>query len=114
MYTVSSIVEDIQRGILAYNMVETYFSYRLIYFINENDIGRKGYVDTSYENLRQSLENIIRDNLSTTNSVVISAVTVRKNGESISLLSRSYGFNLDGYFRQICGECANKNRSGNY
>lgn len=80
MYTISSIVEDVQRGILAYNMVETCFTYRIVYFINENGKGRKCYADTPYGNLRRSLENIIRGNLSTTNSVVISAVTVWKNG----------------------------------
>ncbi len=107
MYTVSNILEDIQRGILAHNMVETCFTYRIVYFINENSIGRKCYVDTQYGNLRWSLENIIRENLSTTNSIVISAVTVRKNGEIVSLLSRAYGFSLDGYFKQISGECKN-------
>ena len=114
MYTVSSIVEDVQRWILAHNMVETCFAYRIIYFVNENGNGRKMYVDTPYENLRRSLENIIRDNLSTTNSVVISAVTVWKNGEVVSLLSKSYGFSLDGYFRQIVGEKEKEYKNINY
>lgn len=114
MYTISSIVEDVQRGILAYNMVETCFTYRIVYFINENGKGRKCYADTPYGNLRRSLENIIRGNLSTTNSVVISAVTVWKNGEVVSLLSRSYGFGLDGYFRQIVGEKEKEYKNINY
>lgn len=114
MYTISSIAEDVQRGILAHNMVETCFAYRIVYFVNENSTGRKCYVDTPYENLRRSLENIIRGNLSTTNSVVITAVTVRKNGKIVSLLSRSYKFNLDGYFRQIVGEKEKEYKNINY
>lgn len=114
MYTVSSIVEDIQRGILAHNMVEDCFSYRIVYFVNENDIGRKCYVDTSYGGLRTALENIIRGNLTTTNTVVVAAVTVRKDREIVSLLSKSYKFNLDGYFRQIIGEKENEYKNINY
>ena len=114
MYTVSNIVSDVDRGILAHNMIETCFTYRLVYFVNENGNGRKMYVDTSYENLRQSLENIIRNNLSVTNSIVISAVTVWKNREIVSLLSRSYGYSLDGYFRQIVGEKEKEYKNINY
>lgn len=102
MYTITDIVDDVNRGITANNMIENYFLYRLVYFINENGKGRKCYVDTPYENLRQSLENIIRENLSTTNTIVIAAVSVRKNGETVSLLSRAYGFNLGEYFQKIC------------
>lgn len=112
MYTVSDILEDVDRGCAAHNMIETCFSYRIVYYINENGAGRKCYVDTTYENLRQSLKNIIRGNLSTTNSIVISVITVWKNGESVSLLNRAYGFSLDGYFRQINGEDRNGNNNG--
>lgn len=104
MYTVSDILEDIQRKITANNMIETCFSYRLVYFLNENGKGRKCYIDTSYGNLRRSFENIIRENLSTTNCIVLAAVTTRKSGETVSLLSRSYSFSLDGYFEQIIGK----------
>lgn len=104
MVTISNIITDIQRGIVAHNMIEDKFSYRVVYYINDNGKGTKHYIDTSYENLRKSLEGIIRENLSTTNSVVIPAVTVWKNGEVVSLLSRAYGFSLDGYFQQIVGE----------
>ena len=111
MYTISSIFEDISRGCVANNLNEEYFSYRIIFFINENGIGTKHYVDTSYGGLRKALENIIRGNLTTTNAVVLAAVTVRKNEETISLLGRSYAFSLEGYFHQIYGRC--KNDSGN-
>ena len=114
MYTVSDILQDIQRGILAHNMVETCFSYRVVYFVNENDKGTKFCVDTSYGGLRTALENIIRGNLTTANTVVIAVVTVRKGGESVSLLSRAYAFSLETYFNQISGKCVNKNRSVNY
>ena len=116
MYTLSDILTDINNGILANNMIETCFSYRIVFYINENGKGTKFYADTSYENLRRSLENIIRRNLSTTNSIVISAVTVWKNGESVSLLSKAYGFSLDRYFRQINGEerNGNNNRYGHH
>ncbi len=79
MFTISNILSDVGRSCLANNMVETYFSYRIIYYVNENDKGRKCYIDTSYENLRQSLENIIKRNLSTTNTVVVAAVTTLKD-----------------------------------
>ena len=114
MYTISSILDDLDGGILAHNMIETCFSYRIVYFVNENGNGRKIYVDTSYENLRRSLENIIRGNLTTTNTVVISAVTTLKDGKGVSLLSRAYGFNLSEYFRKICAEKEKDNINSNY
>lgn len=112
MYTVSSILNDLDRGIMAHNMIENYFSYRVVYFINFENRSEKCYIDTRYDGLRETLENIIRRNLTTINTVVISAVTVRKNGESVSLLNRAYGFNLSEYFRQICEESMERNRSG--
>lgn len=114
MITVSDIITDIQRGVAAHNMVETEFSYRLIYFINENRRGRKHYIDTQYDGLRNALENIIRENLSITNTVVVAAVTVRKDGECVSLLNRSYAFSLDGYFDQIVGRKEKDYVNSNY
>ena len=114
MYTISDIIMDINRGCMANNMVEDMFSYRIVFYINENGKGTKHYTDTSYENLRQVLENIIRENLTTTNTVVLAAVTVRKNGETVSLLSRAYGFNLGEYFRKICEEKEKESISSNY
>lgn len=113
MVTVSDIVKDIDRGILANNMVEDKFSYRIIFYINENGKGTKHYLDAPYSDLRTSLENIIRKNLSVTNSIVIAETTALKNGRCIRLLSRAYSFSLDGYFRQINGERENGNRCGN-
>lgn len=114
MVTVSDIITDINRGCIANNMIEDKFQYRIIYFVNEGDNGSKYYIDTNYNGLRRSLENIIRSNLSLTNSIVIAETTVLKNGKCVCLQSRPYAFSLDGYFKQISGECANKNRSGNY
>lgn len=113
MYTISDIIADINRGCTANNMVEDRFSYRIIYFVNEGNNGSKHYMDTMYDGLRRSLENIIRNNLSLTNSIVIAETTVLKNGKSVCLQSRSYSFNLDGYFKQISGECTNGNRNRN-
>lgn len=113
MYTISDILADINRGCIAHNLQEKCFSYRLIYFVNFGSKGEKHYIDVSYDGLRLELENIIRKNLSTTNSIVISAVTIWKNGEIVSLLSRSYGFCLSGYFEQIIGE-KEKNINSNY
>lgn len=81
MYTISDIISDMERCCLANNMIETCFSYRIIYFVNENGKGTKFYVDTSYAGLREALENIIRKNLSTTNTVVLAAITARKVGK---------------------------------
>ena len=108
MYTISNILDDIQRGTLANNMIEHAFSYRVIYFVNFGNKGEKHYTDTSYASLRDVLENILRGNLTTTNNVVIAAITVLKNKESISLLSRAYAFSLDEFFRQICCETKKK------
>lgn len=114
MFTVSDIIKDIDRGCLANNMVEDKFSYRIIFFVNEGNIGSKHYIDTAYNGLRKSLESIIRNHLSLANSVVIAETTVLKNGKSVCLQSKSYSFSLDGYFKQISGECADRNRNRNY
>lgn len=113
MYTISDIIADINRGCIANNMVEDMFRYRIIFFVNEGDHSSKYYIDTPYDGLRRSLENIIRSNLSVTNNLVIAETTVLKNGKSVCLQSKSYPFSLDGYFQQISGECRNSNRNRN-
>ena len=113
MFTISDILEDIQRKTTANNMIENCFYYRIVYFINENGKGTKHYIDMPYSGIRRSLENIIRKNLSVTNSIVVAEITALKNGKCIRLLSRSYSFSLDRYFKQINGERGNSNRYGN-
>ena len=93
MNTVSDILMDIDRGCLANNMIEDCFTYRIVYFVNEGNNGKKYYLDSSYRDLRKSLESIIRGNLTLTNNVVI--------------------FNLEEYFKRIKGEC-NSNRNNQY
>ena len=107
MYTISNIIADIDRGCLSNNMVEDRFSYRIIFFVNENGNGKgtKRYIDTSYDDLRKSLESIIREYLSVTNNIVVAETTALKNGKCVSLLSRSYAFSLEEYFHQIYGRC---------
>lgn len=111
MYTISDIIRDIDRGCLANNMIEDKFLYRIIFFVNEGNNGSKHYIDTLYGGLRKSLENIIRNHLSLTNSVVIAETTVLKNGKCVCLQSKSYSFSLDEYFRKISDECKNNNGS---
>lgn len=113
MYTISDIIADINRGCIANNMVEDMFRYRIIFFVNDGNNSSKHYIDTPYNGLRRSLENIIRSNLSVTNNLVIAETTVLKNGKSVCLQSRSYSFSLDGYFKQISGEYKDSNRNGN-
>lgn len=113
MFTISDIIADVNRGCTAHNMVEDCFSYRIVFFVNEEDKGSRFYADTPYSGLRKSLENIIRGNLSTTNTIVLAAVTARKNGQTVSLLNRSYSFSLDEFFRQINGEYKGNIRSRN-
>lgn len=113
MYTISDILADIDRGILANNMLETEFSYRIVFFVRERNSSTKHYIDTIYDSLRQTLENIVKGNLSLTNSVIIAAVTVRKDRQSVSLQSRSYGFSLDEYFRRINGDNGDNGKRGN-
>lgn len=102
MYTVSDILEDLHRGIMANNLNENRFSYRIICFINSESENKKYYVDASYDGLRAALENMIKKNLTTTNCIVVATVTTLKDGKCISLLSRSYAFSLNEYFRKIC------------
>ena len=113
MYTISDIITDIDRGCLSNNMVEDRFSYRIVFFVNENGKGTKRYIDTSYDDLRKSLESIIRENLSVTNSIVIAETTALKNGKCVSLLSRSYVFSLEEYFHQIYGRCKSDSENRN-
>ncbi len=113
MYTISNMLEDIRRKTTANNMIETYFVYRLIYFVNFGSKSEKHYVDTQYDGLRSALESIIRENLTTTNTVVIAAITVKKNREIVSLLSKAYKFSLEEYFRQLAGKSKNGSRKGN-
>lgn len=114
MYTVSDIITDINRRCAANNMVEDRFSYRIVFFVNEGNKGSKHYLDTVYSGLRKSLESIIRNHLSVTNTVVIAETTALKNGKCVCLQSRSYSFSLDGYFKQISGEYRDSNRNGKY
>lgn len=109
MNTISTILEDIDRKCMINNLNENAFSYRIVFFINESGKSTKHYIDTGYCGLRQSLENIIRENISLTNSVVIAAITVLRNRKCIPLQSRAYSFNLNGYFRQINGKCQDDN-----
>lgn len=104
MYTISDILADIDRGCMANNMVENMFSYRIIFYVNEGNKGTKHYIDTKYRDLRKALENIVKNNLSLTNRLVIAETTVLMNGKCVCLLSKSYSFSLDQYFKQISGE----------
>ncbi|RKI81354.1 hypothetical protein D7V83_12765 [bacterium 0.1xD8-71] len=113
MYTVSDIIADINRGCTANNMVEDRFSYRIMFFVNGGNNSSRRYIDTSYNGLRKALESIIRENLSLTNCVVIAETTALKHGKCVFLQKRAYSFSLDGYFKQISGECRNSGRNGN-
>lgn len=113
MYTISDIIMDIDRGCLANNMIEDRFSYRIIFFVNESGKGTKHYIDSKYDDLRKSLESIIRGYLSITNSIVIAETTALKNGKCVSLLSRSYVFSLEEYFHQIYGRCKSDSENRN-
>ena len=104
MYTISDIISDIDRGCIANNMTEDRFAYRVVFFVNENGKGTKHYIDSKYNDLRGALESIIREHLSVTNNIVIAETTALKNGKCVSLLSRSYVFSLDEYFKRINGE----------
>lgn len=112
MYTVSDILQDIDRGCLAHNMVEDKFSYRIIFYVNDGNKSEKHYTETSYSGLRKELENIIRGHLSLTNSIVVSNTTALKDGKCVRLQGRAYSFSLDEYFRRIKGECKSGNRNG--
>ena len=113
MYTISDILMDIDRGCAVNNMVENCFSYRIIVFVNEENRSSKHYIDTSYDGLRGSLENFIREHLSLTNRVVVAQTTVLNNGKCVCLQSRSFAFSLEEYFERINGECRADSRRGN-
>lgn len=109
MNTVSDILTDIDRGCLANNMIEDCFTYRIVYFVNEGNNGKKYYLDSSYRDLRKSLESIIRGNLTVTNNVVIADTTVLKRGKCTCLQNKAYSFSLEEYFRRIKGDNISKN-----
>ena len=48
MNTISDILMDIDRGCLANNMIEDCFTYRIVYFVNEGNNGKKYYLDSSF------------------------------------------------------------------
>lgn len=104
MYTVTDIIEDVRKGCLVNNIVESRVIYRITFYINEGHSGRKYYVNSSYRDLRKSLENIIRDNLTLTNNIVIAGTSALKNGKCVHLQSKSYAFSLEEYFRRVKGE----------
>lgn len=104
MNTVTDILLNINRRCVANNMVETQFSYRIIYYVNEGKNSSKYHIDTSYKGLRSALEGIIRKNLTLTNSVVISNTITWKEGRCIYLQNRSFSFSLDEYIQRISGE----------
>lgn len=114
MYTITDILEDINRNCAIYNMNENRFSYRIIFYINDDDKSSKHYINSTYDNLCREVENIIKNNLSMTNKIAIANVTTLKGGNSICLLSRSYAFSLDGYFRQIVGKREKEYKTANY
>ena len=87
MITITDILQDVDRGILANNMVEDKFSYRIIFFVNEGAGSVKHYIGTPYNRLRQSLETVIRRNLSLTNRVIIAETTALKSGKCVHLQS---------------------------
>lgn len=110
MYTVTSIIQDINRGCAINNLNEESFSYRIVFFVNEDGKGTRHYIDTSFSDLRKSLENIIRNNLTLTNTVSVAQTTVRKDGRCICLQSQSYSFSLEEYFSQLTGKRKNGNK----
>ena len=111
MFTISDILQNIDRGCLSNNMVEDRFSYRIVFFVNESGKGTKHYIGSRYGDLRKSLESIIRGYLSVTNNIVIAETTALKNGRCVCLQSRSYSFSLDEYFRRLQGECRESGRN---
>ena len=109
MNTITDILTDIDRGCMANNMIEDCFTYRIVYYVNVNNSGRKYYEDCTYRDLRKALENIIKGNLTVTN-VVIAATTILKNGRCVYLQSKTYTFSLADYFKRINGDCIDKTR----
>lgn len=115
MYTISDILMDIDRGCLANNMIEDRFTYRIVYFVNDGNNGKKFYIDSSYRDLRKSLESIIRGNLTLTNNIVIAETTVLKRGKCTCLQSKAYSFSLEEYFKRIKGDrSSNRNLYSRY
>lgn len=113
MYTIADIIADINRGCAKNNMLEDKFSYRVIFYINEDGKGIKRYIDTKYNDLRGTLESVIRKYLTLTNCVVISEIKVWKDGKCICLQSKPYSFSLDEYFNRLTGKCKAGNRKRN-
>lgn len=109
MYTLSDILLDVEHHCMANNIIEDRFLYRLVYFVNTENGNRKHYADTSYDGLRIVLENIVRENLTTTNNIVLAAVVILKDGRCVPMLSRSYLFSMEEYFKQLTGRRKKRN-----
>ena len=75
------------RGTSLPRMKKEVFSYRIIFFVNEGAGSVKHYIGTPYNRLRQSLETVIRRNLSLTNRVIIAETTALKSGKCVHLQS---------------------------
>ncbi len=103
MFTISDILADISRGCAVNNLNENVFSYRIVFFVNEENASEKYYVDSAYGGLRKTLETVIRENLTLTNTLVVAQTTVLRDRKCVCLQSRSYGFSLEEYFCQIYG-----------
>lgn len=113
MFTISDILQDISRGCAANNLNEDCFSYRIVFFVNEENTSKKYCVNSSYGDLRQTLESIVRGNLSLENNLVFAQTTVLRDRKCVCLQSRSYGFSLEGYFCQIYGKGKKRNNACN-
>lgn len=109
MFTISDVLQDISRGCALNNLNENAFSYRIIYYTNEHDVGTKHYANCRYGDLRKTLETIVKNNLSLENTLVFAQTTIWKDRVCVCLQSRSYGFSLDEYFCQIYGKSKKRN-----
>lgn len=113
MFTLTDILQDLNRGCMVHNLNEDKFTYRIVYFVNGECNRRKYYKDTTYRNLRYSLEHIVKENLGVENTVVLAAITTRKDGKTVQLLNRTYKFDLKEYFCWIIGEKRKKYKNCN-
>lgn len=83
MLTISNIITDINRHCAIYNMAESAFTYQIVFYTNEENESKKYCVDSTYEDLRQTLENIIRENITLKNTIVIAQTIIRRDRKFI-------------------------------
>lgn len=101
MHKISEIVQDCIRGCWAVNADEKKMHFNINYYVNSAfGSGEKYYLFVyKVEDLEDALFNIIRNNVTAENDVVISDITIKHMDEIISVNKHSYPYGINSYIK---------------